>query len=87
MRVTSWIESTAPSEETQRRGRRRSRDALRAYSIDEIGVERAREQHAVQLRRDAGHLLDVVGQAMEDRRHVHVRDAPEADHETSSTQR
>ena len=35
---TSWIESTAPSDETQRRGRIRSRSALRAYSIDEIGA-------------------------------------------------
>ena len=37
-RVTSWIESTAPSDETQSRGRRRRRDAFRAYSIEEIGA-------------------------------------------------
>ena len=37
-RETSWIESTAPSEETQRRGRMRSGSAWRAYSIDEIGA-------------------------------------------------
>ena len=37
-RSTSWIESTAPSDETQSRGRRRSWSALRAYSIDEIGA-------------------------------------------------
>ena len=37
-RVTSWIESTAPSDETHTRGRIRSRSALRAYSIDEIGA-------------------------------------------------
>ncbi len=35
---TSWIESTAPSEETQTRGRIRSAWACRAYSIDEIGA-------------------------------------------------
>jgi hypothetical protein len=35
---TSWIESTAPSEETQRRGRSRSLPALRAHSIDGIGA-------------------------------------------------
>ena len=34
----SWIDSTAPSLETQRRGSRRSVSALRAYSIDEIGA-------------------------------------------------
>ena len=38
IRVTSWIESTAPSDETQRRGMSRSRGALRAYSIEEIGA-------------------------------------------------
>ena len=37
-RVTSWIESTAPSDETHRRGRIRSRSAFRAYSIDGIGA-------------------------------------------------
>ena len=36
--VTSWIESTAPSEETQSRGSSRRRGAWRAYSIDEIGA-------------------------------------------------
>ena len=35
---TSWIESTAPSEETQSRGSSRSVSAWRAYSIDEIGA-------------------------------------------------
>ena len=35
---TSWIESTAPSDETQRRGRRRRRSALRAHSMDGIGA-------------------------------------------------
>ena len=35
---TSWIESTAPSDETQSRGSMRRRSALRAYSIDEIGA-------------------------------------------------
>ena len=38
LRDTSWIESTAPSDATQRRGSRRSLSALRAYSIDEIGA-------------------------------------------------
>jgi hypothetical protein len=37
-RETSWIESTAPSEDTHSRGRMRSRSACRAYSIDEIGA-------------------------------------------------
>ncbi len=35
---TSWIESTAPSEETQSRGRSSSVSAWRAYSIEEIGA-------------------------------------------------
>ena len=38
IRVTSWIESTAPSDETQSRGSSRSESAWRAYSIDEIGA-------------------------------------------------
>jgi hypothetical protein len=38
LRATSWIESTAPSEETQSRGSRRRWSAWRAYSIDEIGA-------------------------------------------------
>ena len=37
-RVTSWIESTAPSDETHTRGRIRRRSAFRAYSIDGIGA-------------------------------------------------
>jgi hypothetical protein len=37
-RETSWIESTAPSEPTQRRGRMRRRSAFRAYSMEEIGA-------------------------------------------------
>ncbi len=35
---TSWIESTAPSDETQSRGSKSSESAFRAYSIDEIGA-------------------------------------------------
>ena len=35
---TSWIESTAPSEETQSRGSTFSRSAFRAHSIDGIGA-------------------------------------------------
>ena len=35
---TSWIESTAPSDETQSRGSSSSESALRAYSIEEIGA-------------------------------------------------
>ena len=89
MRVTSWIESTAPSEETQRRGSRRSRDALRAYSIDEIGATSSSPASSIRFSSVGTpvHLLDLVGQAVEDRRHVHVRDATEPDHESSSTQR
>ena len=37
-RVISWIDSTAPSDETQRRERIRSRSAWRAHSIEEIGA-------------------------------------------------
>ena len=81
-RETSWIESTAPSEETQSRGRMRSRSALRAYSIEEIGreVDLAGEEPRVQLGRDAGDLLDLDVEPVEDRRHVHVADAAETDH-------
>ncbi len=35
---TSWIESTAPSDDTQSLGSRRSLSALRAHSIDGIGA-------------------------------------------------
>ncbi len=35
---TSWMDSTAPSDATQRRGSSRSLSALRAYSIDEMGA-------------------------------------------------
>ena len=38
LRATSWIESTAPSEATQSRGRSFSLSAFRAYSIDEIAA-------------------------------------------------
>jgi hypothetical protein len=38
LRETSWIESIAPSEATHSRGSSRSRSALRAYSIEEIGA-------------------------------------------------
>ena len=38
MRLTSWIESTAPSDETHSRGISRSPTAFRAYSIEEIGA-------------------------------------------------
>ena len=37
-RVISWIESTAPSVDTHRRGSSRSRSAFRAYSIELIGA-------------------------------------------------
>ena len=36
--VTSWMESIAPSDETQSRGRIRKRSELRAYSMDGIGA-------------------------------------------------
>ena len=82
LRATSWIESTAPSEETQSRGSSRSRSALRAYSIEEIGARSSspREQPRVQLGRHALHLLDLGVEPVEDRRHVHVGDAAEPDH-------
>ena len=50
MRVTSWIESTAPSEETHSRGRMRSRSAFRAYSIDGIGAMSSSPSSSIRLR-------------------------------------
>jgi hypothetical protein len=47
---------------------------------DRRDVDLAREQHAVELRRDTAHLIDVRLDAVEDRRHVHVGDAAEPDH-------
>ena len=38
LRVISWIESTAPSVDTHRRGSSRSLSAFRAYSIELIGA-------------------------------------------------
>ncbi len=38
MRETSWIDSTAPCEETHSRGSSRNRSAFLAYSIEEIGA-------------------------------------------------
>ena len=79
---TSWIESTAPSEETQSRGRSRSCAAFRAHSIDGIGATST--SPASSLRASSvgtpGHLLDLGLEPVEDRRHVHVRDAAESDH-------
>ena len=47
---------------------------------DRREVELAVEQQPVQLGRDALDLLDLGVQPVEDRRHVHVRDAAEPDH-------
>ena len=79
---TSWIESTAPSEETQSRGRSRSRSALRAHSIDEIGATSTSPASSLRLSSvgTPAHLLDLGVEPVEDRRHVHVRDAAETDH-------
>ena len=79
---TSWIESTAPSDETQRRGSSRSESALRAYSIDEIGAMSSSpaRRRPVELGRDADDLLDLGIEPEEDRRHVDVADAAEPDH-------
>ena len=79
---TSWIESTAPSEETQSRGRSRSRSAFRAHSIDGIGATStspasSARASSVGTPRD---LLDLGVEPVEDRRHVHVGDAAEPDH-------
>src|SRR5690349_20118079 len=49
MRVTSWIESTAPSEETHSRGSSRSASAWRAYSIDEIGATSISPSSSIRL--------------------------------------
>ena len=86
IRVTSWIESTAPSDETQRRGSSRSVSAWRAYSIDEIGAMSSSsvEQQPVELGRDARDLLHLVLEPVEDRRHVDVGDAAELDHPPSA---
>ena len=48
---------------------------------DRRDVDLAGEKHPVELGRDARHLLHLVGQPVEDRRHVDVRDAAEPDHE------
>ena len=86
VRETIWIESTAPSDETHMRGRIRSEAAWRAYSIDEIGARSSCPSSSirVQLGRDALHLLHLGVQPVEDRRHVHVRDAAEPHHRRSS---
>ena len=47
---------------------------------DRRQVELAGEQARVQLGRHALNLLDLSLEPVEDRRHVHVRDAPEANH-------
>ena len=82
IRVTSWIESTAPSDETQRRGRIRRRSAFRAYSIDGIGAMSSSPASSMRLSSVGTpvDLLDVGLEPVEDRRHVHVRDAAEPDH-------
>src|SRR5438874_3409308 len=51
---------------------------------DRRSVELAVEQHLVQLRRHALHLVDLGVDAVEDRRHVHVRDAAELHHRRNS---
>ena len=79
---TSWIESTAPSLETQRRGSRSSVSAWRAYSIDEIGAASSSpgDEAPVEVGRHAGDLLELGVDPEEDGRHVRVRDAAKADH-------
>ena len=78
----SWIDSTAPSLETQSRGRSRSVSAWRAYSIDEIGATSSSPATSWRLSvgRHADDLLDLGVEPEEDRRHVHVADAAEPDH-------
>ena len=82
MRVTSWIESTAPSDETHSRGRMRRRSAFRAYSIDGIGAMSSSPSSSIRVSSvgTPDDLLDVRLEPVEDRRHVHVRDAAEPDH-------
>ena len=76
--------SSRPRPRTRRRGAASAgaRDALRAYSIDEIGATSISPASSmpVELGRDADHLVDLVRQPVEDRRHVDVRDAAEPDH-------
>jgi hypothetical protein len=74
---TSWIESTAPSDETQRRGSSVARVLDRR---DRRGVELAREQAAVELGRHAGDLFELRVDPEEHGRHVGVGDAAELDH-------
>jgi hypothetical protein len=47
--VTSWIESIAPSDDTQSRGRICSRSAFRAYSIDGIGAMSSSSSSSIRL--------------------------------------
>ena len=49
VRETSWIESTAPSDETHIRGRIRRLAACRAYSIEEIGARSSRPSRSIPL--------------------------------------
>ena len=86
---TSWIESTAPSDETQSGGRIRSVGGVARVldRRDRRDVDLAVEERLVQLGRHAGDLLDVGVQPEEDRRHVHVADAAEADHRAPSCTR
>ena len=79
---TSWIESTAPSrrdaeprQQEQRVGVARVLDRR-----DRRRVDLARDQPPVELGRDAGDLLVLGVDPEEDRRHVRVGDAAEADH-------
>ena len=54
---------------------------------DRREVELAGDEPPVELGRDAGDLLDLVLEPVEDRRHVHVRDAAQADHDARCTTR
>ena len=86
VRETSWIESTAPSEETHRRGRIRSRSALRAYSMEEIGarsISPASRRAFSSVGTPWTSSTSTV-EPVEDRRHVHVGDAAEPDHASCS---
>jgi hypothetical protein len=54
---------------------------------DRRDVELPGDHLPVELGRHADHLLDVEVEPVEDRRHVHVADAPEADHVRRPTMR
>ena len=79
---TSWIESTAPSDDTQRRGSRSSVSACRAYSIDEIGAVSSSPATRRRLSSVGTPVTSSNSASTRKKtgRHVRVGDPPELDH-------